>query len=154
MSNINQVHTQILIPSLCFHITCFRFKIIKWAKKKFVINFTWRFVHLTFSLLFSLLGSSSHTSSPKKTPFGIPPWTKSVLRTWTTLCLTTGSPLRTTRKNNRTEGILCWQFWSADYNHVLGMMKSGIFLYYNKALNWLHTSDKNVSTMCPRIRFV
>lgn len=56
-------------------------------------------LHSWLSLLSSLLHSSWHTCSPKRTPSGIPPWTMCVLTTWTTPCPTTGSLLHTTRKN-------------------------------------------------------
>lgn len=56
-------------------------------------------LHSWLSLLSSLLHSSWHTCSPKRTPSGIPLWTMCVLTTWTTPCPTTGSLLHTTRKN-------------------------------------------------------
>lgn len=78
-------------------------------------------LHSWLSLLSSLLHSSWHTCSPKRTPSGIPPWTMCVLTTWTTPCPTTGSLLHTTRKNPAHIITTCqalpvvsgpWENWS------------------------------------------
>lgn len=77
-------------------------------------------LHSWLSSLSSLLHSSWHTCSPKRTPSGIPPWTMCVPTTWTTPCPTTGSLLHTTRKNPAHIITSCqalvvsgpWENWS------------------------------------------
>lgn len=50
------------------------------------------------------LSSSWRTCFPKRTPSGTQPWTRCVLKTWTTPCLITGYPHLITRKNSGSGG--------------------------------------------------